>query len=142
MRLWLKIIRHTALPLDATAKRHARQIALEVVTPLVIGTDEGGSVASQLTAKLGAAVLTPIFKHVDAAVPGAADDHWNRPHKRAAEIAWLGDFRFKSDKIPGRSFEDALDLTLIDRLAGVDPIRNVRKPFRWPLIAFGVSAMG
>src|SRR5262249_5742880 len=50
----------------------------------------------------------------------------------ADEVTGLGHFAFQRDVVPGAAVENPLDLALIDRLIGVDPIGDPREPFRWP----------
>ena len=68
----VKVSRHAAdgaaILLQTTPERHALQIALEVVIPLVVRAHQLGFVALALPAKRHAPVSATVFHHVDAAV--------------------------------------------------------------------------
>ena len=92
----------------------------------MVGTDKLVRVASKLAAEFRSTMRAAVFNHGYAAVLRACNNDRGRPDIGADEVAGIRDFRLERDVIPGRSMEDALDLTPIDRLVGIDPVRNLR----------------
>ena len=74
----VEIFRQAALALDAAPERHADKIAVQAVSPLMIGTHELRRVAAQFAAELDAAMTAAVLQHVDRALPGPAHDHRQR----------------------------------------------------------------
>ena len=120
----LEIRRHAALAGDAAAERHADEVALQIVGPLVIGADEFLGVAAELAAELGGAVRAAVLEHVDRAVLGARHHDRRRAHIRADEVAGIRHLGFERHVVPGAAVEDPFHLALVDVLVGVDPVGN------------------
>src|SRR5262249_48232905 len=59
-------------------------------------------------------------------------DHGRWTDIGADEVAGLWHFAFQGDVVPGTAVKNLLDLALIDRLVGVDPIGDARESFRRP----------
>ena len=74
----VEILGQAALALDAAPERHADQIAVQAVGPLMIGTHELRRVAAQFAAEFDAAMTAAVLQHVDRTVAGAAHDHRHR----------------------------------------------------------------
>ena len=119
-------------PFDAASERNAGEIALKIVRPLMIGADEFFDVATELATEFRGAMRTAVLDDIDRAVVRAHDDHRRRPDIGADEVAGLGHFAFQSDVVPGAAVKNLLDLALIDRLIGVDPIRDAGETFCRP----------
>ena len=109
-----EIRRHAALAVRRRGGTARRQVALQVVGPLVIRADELLGVAAQLAAELRAAVRAAVLEHIDRAVLLARDHDRRRPDVRTDEIAGLRDLGFQRDVIPGAAVEYSLDLALVD----------------------------
>src|SRR5690606_8244430 len=65
---------HLAVALYAAQERHALQVALQAVVPLVVRTDEFFLVARALATELHAAMRADVLDDVDAAVQVARHD--------------------------------------------------------------------
>ena len=76
-----------------TPKRHALQIALEGVAPLVVRADKLFFVAVALAAKLHAPVGADVLDHMDLAVSCTRHDDRALAHHGAFEIAHVRDLR-------------------------------------------------
>ena len=108
----VEIIRHPALAMDPALERHTDQIASEIVAPTVVDAGVIGRIAVVLTPHGCAAMRATINKAVNRAVIRPVVDHRRVAQPRRAEIAGIGDFRFKPEEQPGRPAKDARHLTL------------------------------
>ncbi|QTP34840.1 hypothetical protein B7759_03462 [Burkholderia glumae] len=132
----IEIRRHAAVDLAAlpypTAKRHADQIALQVVVPLVIRAVEVLRFARALAAELHAAMRAGVLEHDHLAVLGAR--HHDRPlaDLGALEIAGRRHLRLQADVAPVFRIEQALQFALVKRIARIGlercPARAVPLP--------------
>ncbi len=111
---------------------NALQVSLEVVRPLVVGADELLRIALAGAPELRAAMGAAVLEDGDRVVLRATITHGRGADVAALVVARVGDLRFQGDKVPGVAAKDALDLLVIDRLAGVDPVRDVVHGVRWP----------
>ena len=120
----VEVLGHSALAADAALERHADQIAVQVIGPLVIGADKLARGAGQFAAELGSAMGAAVLDHADRAVLRARDDDWRRTNVRADEVAGIGNLGFERDVVPRWAVKNAFDLTLIDGLVRIDPVGN------------------
>ncbi|MNL15343.1 hypothetical protein D3C87_1363240 [compost metagenome] len=128
----LEVRRHATDLVDAALERNALQVSLEVVRPLVVGADELLRIALAGATELSAAMGAAVLEDGDRVVLRANDHDGRGADVTALVVARVGNLRFQGDKVPGVPPKDALDLLVIDRLAGVDPVRNVVHGVRWP----------
>ena len=98
--LGAEIGRHAALAAIAAAERHAEQVAVEIVGPLVIGADELLRRAAAGGAELHAAMGAAVDQHVDRAVGTAHGDDLAVAELAALEVAGVGDLGFEADIEP------------------------------------------
>ncbi|MCY1544317.1 hypothetical protein D9M68_801920 [compost metagenome] len=133
----------TVLP-HAAAKRHALQVAVGCVAPLVVGADELGLVAVALATETHAAVRADVLHHVDLAVGGARHDDRAFADRAALEVARVGDLGFQADVTPVALVEEALQLALVALLVGVDGERDAAGAAQLPLqgIRAGEGGLG
>ena len=127
--------------LDATAKRHPLQIALERVAPLVVGADKVLLVAMALAAELHAAVGAHVLDHLDAA---RVADHVDRAfsHCRALEVAHVRNLGLQPDIVPVLPVEEALQLFLVQVFTGVGHERDSAAAFGFPSHLAGKDFLG
>ncbi|MCY1534757.1 hypothetical protein D9M68_701390 [compost metagenome] len=122
--LRLEVGRHAAIDpavlLDAAAERHADQVALQVVVPLVIRADEFAAVAGPFAAELDAAVGAHVFHYAHLAVVVAQQDDGALAHGGALEIARLGDFGLQAHVAPVRAVEEPVHFALVQRGVRID----------------------
>ena len=128
----IEIRRHAALAIDAAAERDARQVAFQVVGPLMVRADEFLHIAAQLAAELGGTVRAAILEDIDAAILVARHHHRDRADEGTREIARIGDFRFQPDIVPGAALEDLLDLQAVNMIVGIDPVGHAAQTFGRP----------
>ena len=126
MLLRAEIGRHAALAAVAAAERKTKQVAGEVVGPLVIGADELLRGASVGGADLHAAVRAAIDEDVDRTVPAADGDDLARAELASLEVARVGNFRFEADIQPVIGAENPALLARENIRVGIDPVRNAR----------------
>jgi len=88
--LRIEIHGHAALFLHAAPERHADQIALQVVGPLVVGTHELGGAAEMPLAELHAPVSAAVLDDVDRAFLVAHHHDRLLADESALEIAGRG----------------------------------------------------
>ena len=131
----IELLRHSPFAAQAAAERDAGELTAQVVGPAVVRTGERRRrrMAEGFAAELGAAMRAAVLEGVDRAVLVAREHDRRRPDVRAAEVARLRDLGLEADVVPRRAVEDAVDLALVDLLAGIDPGRDPRQPFAWPL---------
>ena len=132
--LRVEIVRHAALLFHAAPKRHADQVALQVIGPLVVGTHELGGVAKMLLAELHAAVGAAVLKHIDGTVFIARDHHRLVADKGALIVARIRDLGFQGHISPARAAKNALLFAFVDLRIRVSPIGHAGKPSLRPLI--------
>jgi hypothetical protein len=130
-----EIRRHAALPADAATERHALQVALQVVVPLVVNAGEVARVAVRLAADGRAAVCALVDHRVDPALLVARDDDGRVADEGRLVVAGARDLGFERDVVPGRPVKNALHLACVDCLVGVDPVRNLRQVARPHVLA-------
>ena len=68
------------------------------------------------------AMGTPVLEAVDGAVDIAHHDDRHRPHNIGAVVAFLWNVGLEADEVPGRAFEQALQLAPVICLVLVDPV--------------------
>ena len=121
--LELEVGRHAAVDLaflaHAAAKRHALQVALERIVPLVVRAGEIAPVALALAAEAHAAVGADVLDDVDSAFEVAGQDHRALADDAEAEVAGVRDLGLEADVAPVLAVEEALQLEAVQRLAGV-----------------------
>ena len=133
--LRIEIRRHAALLLHAAPERHADQIALQVIGPLVVGTHELGGAAQMLLAELHAPVSAAILDDVDRAFLVAHHHDRLFAYESTLEISRARQLRLERHVVPARTAEDALLLPGIDLRVGVDPVRDAGNAFLGPHVA-------
>ena len=137
MVLGVKVGGHAAVDLavlaHAAPERHALQVALEAVAPLVVGADKLFLVAMALAAKLHAPVGADVLDHMDLAVSGARHDDRALTHHRALEIAGVRDLGLQAHIAPVAFVKKALQLLLVPVFVGVHGKRNAAGAFRFPV---------
>ncbi len=129
----IKIVGHAAI--DAVAlfhavfKRQASQIAVEFVSPLVIGAHKAAGIALRGLAEAHAAVRAAVFDHTDAVVRRtvfggdavAHHEHLPLAHMAKLEVAKVGDLNLQPDITPVRTVKNLFQLTLVKLGVGVSP---------------------
>ena len=132
----LELFGHAAIDLavllDTSAKRHALQIAFDVVIPLVVGTQKIFGLAMALAAKTHAPVGAHVFNHIDAAIGVAHHDDRTLPHHGAAKVACVGDFSLQAHVTPVAVVEETVELFFVQVFAGVSPKRNATGALTFP----------
>ena len=112
---------HAALALVAPPERHAAQIALEVVGPLMIGAHEAVGVAVIVLDEGRRAVGATVDEHVGRAVLAARDHHRLVADVGANEIAGVRNLGAQRDIVPVRAAENLGLLLLIDIGIAINP---------------------
>ena len=120
-----KVGRHAAVDLAALAhtapKGHPLQLALQVVTPLVVGADKFFAIAMALAHELHAAVGADVLKHLHVALGIANHDDRSLAHGRAFEVTHFGHLDFQAD---------------------ITPMLLVKKPLHFHLVQGGLGVSG
>ena len=124
----LEVRRHAtvdlAVLLDPAAERHALQVALERVAPLVVRADEFLAVAVPLAAEAHAAVRADVLDDVERAVGIAREDHRAFADHGALVVARIRHLGFQADIAPVVLVEEAFEFLAVDRLVGVGEERD------------------
>jgi hypothetical protein len=115
---------HLAVLLHAAPERHALQVALQRVVPLVVRAGEVLAVAVALAAKAHAAVRADVLDDVDLAILRAHQDHRALADDGALEIAGVRNLGLEADVAPMTLVEEAFELTPMQLLAGVGGERD------------------
>ena len=89
--LGVEVRGHAALAPHATAERHAGQVALQVVHPLVVGAQQLLRVAEPRLAELHAAMGAAIFQHRHLVGAAADQDDRALTERRGLVVADAGD---------------------------------------------------
>ena len=99
------------------------QIAVGVVGPAVVGTDERAGVAVVSAAEAVAAMAADVQESVDLALPVASDQHGVLAHVGGEEVAGVGELGLVAEEEPA-ACENLLQLLLVDGIiaeyAGAD----------------------
>jgi hypothetical protein len=98
----------------------------------VIDAIELGDVAPRFVAKNGAFMGASIEESIDMAFLVAHYGDWRIAEPCRFKVARLGQFRFKAQKIPGRSLKQLSLFKFIDFGVGIDPIGDARGILPWP----------
>ena len=102
----VEVGRHSAFLLNALFERDARQVAVEIVNPVVVRAHEvvrAFALAFRLMADDGALVHAPVHQRVDAAIGTAHGNDRAVADARRDVIARCGDFDVEAQKRPGPS---------------------------------------
>ena len=119
-----------AIPVfDTVLERQARQIAIELVGPLVIGADKAAGIAVRLLAKAHAAVGAAVFHNAYTGICGAVlrghpvPDHQHLALTHVAEfvVADIGNLSLEADVTPVRAVKDFSQFLLVELRVGVGP---------------------
>ena len=133
----VKVGRHAAIDLailpHTSPERHALQVALEGVAPLVIRADKLFFVAMTLTAKLHAPVGANVFHHMDLAALSARHDDRALAHHGALEVAPIRDLGFEAHITPVAFVKEARQFLLVPVFVGVDGKRDAAGAGRFPV---------
>jgi hypothetical protein len=117
---------------DAAPERHALQIALEVVVPLVVRAGEIARVAGLHAAERHAAVRAHVLDDVQRAIQRAGEDDRPLADRRALEVAGRRHLGLEPDVAPVPRVEEALELAPVDVLARVRVVRDAAGPLAFP----------
>ncbi len=118
----VEILRRAAQSLHAAAERDGRQVALQIVCPVVIRADETVRSAAVFAAEFHPAMGAPVLEDVYFAVHVAGDDDRIRADIGPHVTARFGDFAVEPDVIPVPAEKNLLDLAFVDVLIGIDPV--------------------
>src|SRR5262249_25967492 len=133
MVLRVEVGGHAALLLQAAPERHADQVALEVVRPLMVGTRELGRVAEMPLAELHAAVRAAVLERVQGAVAIADDDPRLLADERALVVARTWDLGLERHVVPAAPAEDPRLLPRVDLRVRIRPEGHTGHALRRPL---------
>ena len=133
----VKVGRHAAIDLavlaHATPKRHALQIALQRVAPLVVRADKLFLVAVALAAKLHAPVGADVLDHMDLTTLAARHDDRSLAHHGALEVAHIRDLGLQAHVTPVAFVKEALQLLFVPVFVGVHGKRDAAGAGRFPV---------
>ena len=123
MLFGFKVSRHATVDLatlaHAAPKGHALQLALQVVTPLVIGANKFFAVAVAFAHELHAAVGADVLKHLHFTLGIAHHDDRALAHGRAFEVTHLGYLDFQAHITPMLLVKKSIHLHLVQGGLGV-----------------------
>ena len=132
----VEAFRHAAIGafavLHAILERQAGEVTIELVGPLVIGTDKTAGIAVLVLAKAHATVGAAVFNHAYAGVccavfgRHAVTHHNHLPLADVAElvVASIGYLDVEANITPVRAVEDFFQLLLVELGVGVGPERD------------------
>src|ERR1700722_19215838 len=101
----------------------ANEPSVELVSPLVIGTDELHAPAMAVGTDLRPAVATGIVKAANEPVAAAYDQHRTSTHGDRSVRAGFGQFRLESDHQP-RTAENSGDVEVVELRIGIKRLRQ------------------
>ncbi|MNI34556.1 hypothetical protein D3C73_885490 [compost metagenome] len=113
---------HPALALHTPAERHALQVAVQGVGPLVIGADQLLGVAEARLAELDPLVGAAVLDDRNLVLVRADHDAGLLAQGRGLPVADIGDFTFQADVQPVRAIPDLLQLLGVDFRVRIDPV--------------------
>src|SRR5262245_47831005 len=142
MLLGAAVGRHAALAAEPLAEGDAREVAGEVVAPIVIDADDVARLAALVEHEERAAVGTAVLEGVQRSALISRHHHRHGAEARAAIAARFRQLGFEAEEIPGRPAKDARLLLLVDVAVGVEPIRHPREPFGRPVSRCGCARHG
>ena len=123
--LLLEIRRETALAADPFLECNAREIAREVVCPIVIDAGEFAYIAAAFVADERALMGAAVHHGVDRPALRPHHHHGGITHIGRLVVAGMGDLAFQCKEAPRRPPEDALLLQRIKVRIGVDAVGRV-----------------
>src|ERR1700730_1159190 len=120
------------MSVNAATKRHAGEIALQIVAPLMVRAGDGARVAPVGAAELDAAMSAAVEHHVDPT--GLVTHHHYRALATvtADKISGLRYSGLERDVIPVGAGKDARLLQGVHVRIRIDPIRNSAEPLERP----------
>ena len=125
--------REMALALaGAGAERHADEVALQVVGPLVIDTLMTEAITARFAADDRTTVGTAVHERVQSAFFVTGDHNRGVPDECGLEIPGFGYFRFQADIIPGVAAKDAFLFLRVNGGIEKRTIRNSTDPLDRP----------
>jgi len=122
-----------ALALEPFAKRHPREIPLQVIRPLMIDALKRRPIASDLAADQGPAMRTPVHHRVKLAFAVPTHDHWRVGDEGGLEVAGVRQFRVQRHIVPGSTAEQPFLFALVNGRVREDPIGDASDALGlWP----------
>ena len=106
--------RHPTPATQSAPERHADQVPLHIIFPLMVDTLQLIDVAPGATANQGAPVGATVGHHVNAALPVPGDNHRRVADKGCLEITGVRNLRRQTDERPVITPEDPFLLHLVD----------------------------
>ena len=128
----VEILRHPALAADALLEGDARQIAPQVVGPVMVDAGEALGVAGLVDAHQVAPVGAAVDHRVYRARLVAHRDDRDFPDRRGPVVPGVRDLAFQRQEIPGLCQKDPLQLAAIDPVVGVKRVGNFAEVFGIP----------
>lgn len=145
----VKTFRHPAIDriaiFYAVFKWQARQVAVKLVSPLVIRANETTGIAVLLLAKAHATMCAAVFNNPDAMVKQAVfgcnaithHQHLTLSDMTQFVVAQVGDFNFQADITPMRAVKNLVQLLLVKLCVGIN-----QKGMRLELDGCQVTVLG
>ena len=128
---WHSAIDHIAISY-AVFEWQARQVAVELVSPLVIGANETADITVLRLTKPHTTMCATVFNNPDAIIKQSifgCNAVTHHQHLALADvtqfvIARVGNLNFKTDVTPVRAIKNLVQFLLVDLRVGVNPKGN------------------